>query len=99
MANATQPRTPPPQHAKTARARGPGLSIAAFQNACRMVGKITTQAWRESMLRPAAILIIACLFFFSLPSARGQARLKAGETVETQGKLDLVCTSRENAIQ
>lgn len=51
------------------------------------------------MLRPVAILIAACFLAFLLPSTSGQARLKAGETVQAQGKLDPVCLSREDAIQ
>jgi hypothetical protein len=47
--------------------------------------------------RPAALTIAVCLVAFSLPCAWGQARLKAGERVETQGKLAPVCVSREQA--
>jgi hypothetical protein len=50
-----------------------------------------------STLRPAAIMIVLCLVAFLLPCASGQARLRAGERVVTQGKLDPVCVSREQA--
>jgi hypothetical protein len=59
------------------------------------------------MLRPAGtlatgittagIMSVVCLLFFLLPSATAQARLRAGETVQTHATPDPVCVTREDA--